>query len=94
VVLGEFLRTHYHPRNIEEIDAMMEITNTSMFTGEENTMHLDVTFEEILDWKGGTLIQNAMPRLDAGEREFMMTGVTPEEWDSTFHETDEEGGDE
>jgi len=31
-------------------------------------------------WKGGELIQNAMPNLSADEREFLMTGITPEEW--------------
>ena len=30
--------------------------------------------------EGCELIQNAMPNLSADEREFLMTGITPEEW--------------
>jgi hypothetical protein len=30
------------------------------------------------------LIQNAMPRLNADEREFIKTGVTAEEWEEMF----------
>ena len=32
----------------------------------------------------GGLIQDAFPFLSPGEREFLMTGITPEEWDSIF----------
>ena len=31
-------------------------------------------------WQNGKSIQNAMPYLTADEREFIMTGITPEEW--------------
>jgi len=34
----------------------------------------------------GMLIQDAMPNVSVDEREFIMTGITPEEWDSTFNE--------
>lgn len=37
-------------------------------------------------WQNGALIQNAMPELTADEREFLLTGMTPEEWDATFGE--------
>jgi hypothetical protein len=47
-------------------------------------LDLDVTQEQLDDWKSGTLIQNAMPQLSPDEREFLMTGVTKEEWDETF----------
>jgi len=40
-------------------------------------MHLDITVEEYRAWKGGELIQEALPRLSADEREFLMTGITP-----------------
>jgi hypothetical protein len=30
------------------------------------------------------LIQEAMPNLSADDREFIMTGITPEEWNSAF----------
>jgi hypothetical protein len=34
-------------------------------------------------------IQNAMPNLSTDDREFLMTGVTPEEWDK-YIKNDEE----
>jgi hypothetical protein len=30
-------------------------------------------------------VQNAMPNLSADEREFIMTGITPTEWDEMFN---------
>lgn len=62
----------------------MKITRKSPFTGTVNTMDIDVTDVQIERWKSGTLIQNAMPNLSADEREFIMTGITPEEWQATF----------
>ena len=37
------------------------------------------------------LIQQAMPNLTADEREFIKTGITPQEWDDMFE--DEESDD-
>ena len=48
-------------------------------------MEIEVTQEQLSSWESGTLIQNAMPHLSADEREFIMTGITPEEWDSAFN---------
>lgn len=64
----------------------MKITRKSPFTGTVNTMDIDVTDVQIERWKSGTLIQNAMPNLSADEREFIMTGITPEEWQATFED--------
>lgn len=42
-------------------------------------------FEDRLeDWRQGTYVQDAFPMLSAGEREFMLTGVTPEEWEAMW----------
>ncbi len=62
----------------------MTITKTSGFSGVTRTLDLDVTLEEYASWRGGELIQNAMPRLNADEREFVKTGVTAEEWEEMF----------
>ncbi len=62
----------------------MLITRTSPFSGNTNSMEIEVTQEQLSSWESGTLIQNAMPNLSADEREFIMTGITPEEWDSAF----------
>jgi len=62
----------------------MKITRTSMFTGVERTLDLPITEDQLSDWTAGTLIQEAMPQLSADEREFVMTGVTSDEWDDEF----------
>jgi len=49
-------------------------------------MEIDVTLEQLRSWQvDGVLIQNAMPHLTSDEREFIKTGITPEEWDSAFN---------
>lgn len=63
---------------------MMKIVRVSSFTGKENVMILDVTPEQINAWQNGELIQNAMPHLSPEEREFLITGSTPEEWEAIF----------
>lgn len=70
----------------------MQITKTSMFTGVTRTLEIDVTQEQMNRWQNGVLIQHAMPHLSANDREFLMTGVTPEEWDDALieEENDEE----
>ena len=59
----------------------MLITRTSPFTGVTRTLNLNVTEEQIAAWQSGTLIQNAFPNLSADEREFIKTGISPEEWE-------------
>ena len=58
----------------------MTITRTSPVTGCVNTREIDVTEAQIARWHAGTLIQVAMPHLSNEEREFIMTGLTTEDW--------------
>ena len=60
----------------------MIITKVSMLSKIERSLDLDVTAEEMEAWKSGMYIQDAMPRLNEHEREFIMTGITQKEWDS------------
>lgn len=62
----------------------MLITKKSGFTGIEHTLDIPVTPEQLQAWHSGTLIQDAMPNLTPDQREFLMTGVTAEEWRDTF----------
>ena len=64
----------------------MEITRTSGFTGITHTIEMDVTHAQIAAWKNGMVIQQAMPHLSPDEREFLMTGITAEEWENAFGE--------
>ena len=62
----------------------MLITRQSLISGNINTMSLPITEEQYNAWEQGTLVQNAMPHLSPDEREFIMTGITPEEWADNF----------
>ena len=64
----------------------MNITMTSPFTGKVNTLDLDITAQQLKRWQEGELIQNVMPDLSADEREFLMTGYMPGEWEQMFGE--------
>lgn len=64
----------------------MQITRKSPFTGTVRTLDIPVTQEQLNEWQSGVLIQDAMPNLTAGEREFIKTGITDEEWDNAFGE--------
>ena len=68
----------------------MLINKRSIYSGIVREKELDVTFEEYNRWKKGELIQNACPRLNVDEREFVMTGMTKDEWDELFPKEDEE----
>ena len=58
----------------------MKITRTSGLTGAINTRDLDITPAQYTQYLGGTLAQLAFPHLSADDREFLLTGITPEEW--------------
>lgn len=72
----------------------MKITMKSPFTGTINTLEIDVTMKQIEAWHDGALIQDVMPDVSADEREFIMTGITPEEWKEAFDDYDDHFGGE
>lgn len=67
----------------------MKITRTSILTRITRTLDIPVTLEQLATWERGTLIQNAMPNLNANDREFIMSGITPEEWETLSDESGE-----
>ena len=59
----------------------MEITRTSMLTGKTHTRFIPgLTEDAIKAWRAGAMIQDAMPHVSVDDREFVKTGITPEEW--------------
>jgi hypothetical protein len=70
------------------------IQRISPRTGKLNKMELPLTLEEYetayMRWRvGGYLIQDAFPTLTNEQREFVMTGYTPEDWKEMFGEEKE-----
>jgi hypothetical protein len=70
----------------------MLVTKKSSLTGIENTLNIDVTPEQLfrIENRMNTteLIQNIVPNLSMEDREFLMTGITNEEWIRAFGEID------
>ena len=64
----------------------MDITRRSPWSKRTVTMRLDVSDEEFVAWRNGKLIQEAMPRLNSAELEFIKTGLTPGDWLDMFKE--------
>ena len=59
----------------------MLITRRSPFTGKVNTREINCTISQLIAWeKLRVNIQDAMPNLSADDREFILTGITPDEW--------------
>jgi len=67
---------------------MITLTKISMLTGKLNKITLPITQAEYdkaeQARKGGMYIQDAYPTLTADQREFLISGATPEEWDRLF----------
>ena len=68
----------------------MLISKVSAISNKMHTMDIDVTDEQLQDWREGTAIQDAMPNLTPDEREFIKTGITPKEWDEMFGDAGDE----
>jgi hypothetical protein len=66
----------------------MEIVRQSQLSGAIHVMDIDIS-EELLARvenrrANQELIQNIVPHLPKDEREFLVTGITPEEWELAF----------
>lgn len=58
------------------------VRRTSILSGREQEMELPVSMAEIEAWeRSGRLIQHALPHLSDAEREFVLNGILPDEWD-------------
>ena len=68
----------------------MRIIRKSIISGLTNSMELPITFVQMDAYMSGVLVQKAFPQLSAEQREFIMTGITPEEWAKLYPEEDEE----
>lgn len=64
---------------------MAQFTRTSVVSGVTRTLEIPSTQEAWEQHKRDrTLIQQTFPGLTADQREFLMTGMLPEEWDAMF----------
>lgn len=66
----------------------MIVRRPNMFTGKVRELELNVTQEQIHRWRSGELIQNVFPDLSTDEREFLISGLLPDEWEQMMKEVD------
>ena len=72
----------------------MKVTRTSIVSGDTHQFEFDITPDQWIAYSSGELkIQDAFPHLKPWEREFIMSGITEDEWNELFP-PDEEDGDE
>jgi len=64
---------------------MMKIKRTSQVSGVTRTLDIDVTKEQLVRWEAGALIQDVMGHLSPSEREFIITGITDDEWQTLYN---------
>jgi hypothetical protein len=70
-------------------DGTAIVYKKSVLTGIMHKTVLPITPDQMIAWKQQRrLIQDVFPRLSNEEREFLMTGSTPEEWNKEFKDDD------
>jgi len=60
-----------------------------MITGKIHTLDLPITEAQAFEYEAGKLLQDAFPNASKAEREFILSGITDEEWKATFGDDDE-----
>lgn len=70
-------------------EGTMIICMQSQITGIDHFAELAITGEQVDQFVKGMKVQHAFSNLSDEEREFILTGITPEEWNNTFGEEEE-----
>lgn len=66
----------------------MTITKKCVHTGKPYSVTVDS--EGYFRWVNGELAQRAFPYLSVADREFLISGISPEGWDQLFGNEEEE----
>jgi len=79
---------------VSGLDKNMLIIKRSIVSGKLHEIDLPITEEQyeagMTAMENGSMIQDAFPMLSEDHREFLLSGMTPEEWNETFPEEDED----
>lgn len=72
----------------------MKISRISNLTGEYNTREISITLDQYIDWQNARengesrFVQDEFGHLSEGDREFLITGITDEEWENLLGSED------
>lgn len=72
----------------------MQVVRTSLISGITRSLEIPCTEKQMADYQNGALIQVAFHNLTADEREYILTGITKDEWNDLFSETERTTPDE
>jgi len=61
-----------------------DITVENVLSGEENTLAIPISYDQLRRWRNGEFVQNVMPELHPELREFLISGLLPGEFDAVF----------
>ena len=67
----------------------MLINKVHPITGEVNAVDLPITREQLSAWRNGVLVQDAFPNLDSDQREFLVSGILPGEFEKICGKAEE-----
>ena len=69
----------------------MYIKRKSVISGIERARNIPANPDDMLAWQAGHgSVQDLMPYLNDDDREFLLSGITPEEWDGAFVSLEDE----
>lgn len=71
----------------------MLISRKSALSGEVHELEIPVDPEVYASWTDGMtigFIQEVFPQLSADDREFLLTGITPQEWQEAFGDEEDD----
>ena len=64
----------------------MKVTRKSAISGKKTTMDINITEDQLKDWTDNPekLMVEGLVHLSNDERDFLLTGITPEDWNDVF----------
>tara|TARA_Y100000310_G_C20210482_1_gene591089 strand:- start:220 stop:456 length:237 start_codon:yes stop_codon:yes gene_type:complete len=70
-------------------DGFVKVHKVSILSGKESSMVLPTRQGNLEHWiDTGALVQDMFPHFNVDQLEFLISGITPEEWDETFGSED------
>ena len=70
---------------------LMTISRFSPVSLKINEMSMMIDPNDLARWSRGAMVQESMPYLTPAEREFIISGVLPGEWDALFSDEADAG---
>jgi hypothetical protein len=71
----------------------MKISRKSALSHEVHEREIPIDAQKYAQWQAGALIgfvQDVFPHLSADDREFLLTGITPQEWQEAFGDEEDD----